>query len=161
MYLFIIFLSVILWNFALIFGHIPHGRPSVGGSGALLIQKKLDSQRSASQRTLTQQISMRRTGPRTNSSKSRIGAGGGEKPGPSPTLRSRPARSHTAVSHTAGRCTSEDTDNGCCSHTHHRFGNAEVHCHTPGLWYWKEKGKQKTNTHTGYTQTSMNTSMIT
>lgn len=99
--------------------------------------------------------------PGRTAAKAASAQGGGEKPGPSPTLRSRQARSHTAVSHTAGRCTLEDTDNGCCSHTHHRFGNGEVHCHTPGLWYWEEKGKQKTNTHTGYTQTSMNTSMIT
>lgn len=84
--------------------------------------------------------------------------GGGGKPGPSPTLRSHPARSRTAVSHTAGRCMLEDTDNGCCSHTRRRFDNAEVRCRTLGLWHWKEKGKQKTtplpNTHThiGYTQ---------
>lgn len=70
--------------------------------------------------------------------------GGGGKPGPSPTLRSRPARSRTVVSHTAGRCTLEDTDNGRCSHTRRRFGNAEVRCHTLGLWHSEEKGKQKT-----------------
>lgn len=100
MYLFIIFLSVILWNFALIFGHIPHGRPSVGGSGALLIQKKLDSQRSASQRTVTQQISMRRTGPRTNSSKSRIGAGGRREAWPESDPPQPPGSfSHRGFSH--------------------------------------------------------------
>lgn len=86
--------------------------------------------------------------PGRTAAKAGLAQGGGGKPGPSPTLHSHPARSRTAVSRTAGRCTPEDTDNGCCSHTRRRFGNAEVRCHTLGLWHWKEKGKQKTKTHT-------------
>ncbi|RXN22197.1 hypothetical protein ROHU_006859 [Labeo rohita] len=86
-----------LRNFALIFGHIPHGRPSVGGSGALLIQKKLDSLRSASQRTVVQQISTRKTGP---SSKSRSGPGGRREAWPESDPPQPPGSfSHRGFSH--------------------------------------------------------------
>lgn len=129
-----------------LFGHIPLGLPSVGGSGALLEQKKLED------RPLKRPWSSRPPpgvwDPSRTAAKAVWTQGAGGKPGPRGTPCSRPARSRSGVSRlarTAGRCNPEDTCNGRFSRTCRHFGNAGARRRTPGLWHWEGEGQQKTH----------------
>lgn len=65
-------------------------------------------------------------------------------------LRSRPAPSRSAASHTAAPCSPRGSYSGGCWCKRRHFGSAGVHCHTPGLWWeqCRERRQSSENKHT-------------